>query len=138
MGKAAAGQYVQERNPRHSRPRPEEPAGRDPRPHRDPQGGDRRCRRARRERADADRLYPRRRQGAHRDGQRSRRRCHGRRARHHHPARAGRQDRKSTRLNSSHVKISYAVFCLKKKKKKKKYLFIKKKKKKKLIKKKQK
>src|SRR5690349_22452883 len=29
-------------------------------------------------------------------------------------------DRKSTRLNSSHVEISYAVFCLKKKKKKKK------------------
>src|SRR5690606_39691064 len=29
-------------------------------------------------------------------------------------------DRKSTRLNSSHVKISYAVFCLKKKKKPKK------------------
>src|SRR5690606_40443613 len=29
------------------------------------------------------------------------------------------RDRKSTRLNSSHVKISYAVFCLKKKKKKK-------------------
>src|SRR5690606_39342093 len=28
------------------------------------------------------------------------------------------QDRKSTRLNSSHVKISYAVFCLKKKRKK--------------------
>src|SRR5204863_7922496 len=28
-------------------------------------------------------------------------------------------DRKSTRLNSSHVEISYAVFCLKKKKKKK-------------------
>src|SRR5690606_41281254 len=27
------------------------------------------------------------------------------------------QDRKSTRLNSSHVKISYAVFCLKKKNK---------------------
>src|SRR5699024_12882266 len=27
---------------------------------------------------------------------------------------AGRQDRKSTRLNSSHVSISYAVFCLKK------------------------
>src|SRR6266511_4881778 len=27
-----------------------------------------------------------------------------------------RLDRKSTRLNSSHVKISYAVFCLKKKK----------------------
>src|SRR5207249_11564794 len=30
----------------------------------------------------------------------------------------GRIDRKSTRLNSSHVSISYAVFCLKKKKKK--------------------
>src|SRR3989442_10693019 len=29
----------------------------------------------------------------------------------------GRRDRKSTRLNSSHVRISYAVFCLKKKKK---------------------
>src|SRR5690349_22625448 len=28
-----------------------------------------------------------------------------------------REDRKSTRLNSSHVEISYAVFCLKKKKK---------------------
>src|SRR5207253_10195893 len=28
------------------------------------------------------------------------------------------RDRKSTRLNSSHVAISYAVFCLKKKKKK--------------------
>src|SRR5215510_15878730 len=33
------------------------------------------------------------------------------------PAPRGR-DRKSTRLNSSHVAISYAVFCLKKKKKK--------------------
>src|SRR5690606_39775961 len=30
--------------------------------------------------------------------------------------RAPPRDRKSTRLNSSHVKISYAVFCLKKKK----------------------
>src|SRR5439155_25596913 len=30
---------------------------------------------------------------------------------------SGRQDRKSTRLNSSHVAISYAVFCLKKKRK---------------------
>src|SRR5690242_21169192 len=29
----------------------------------------------------------------------------------------GREDRKSTRLNSSHMSISYAVFCLKKKKK---------------------
>src|SRR5438445_2229333 len=31
---------------------------------------------------------------------------------------AARRDRKSTRLNSSHANISYAVFCLKKKKKK--------------------
>src|SRR3712207_7556059 len=30
---------------------------------------------------------------------------------------SGAQDRKSTRLNSSHANISYAVFCLKKKKK---------------------
>src|SRR5437870_11301472 len=38
----------------------------------------------------------------------------------HLAARIGQQlDRKSTRLNSSHVAISYAVFCLKKKKKKK-------------------
>src|SRR6266498_5086300 len=41
-------------------------------------------------------------------------------------------DRKSTRLNSSHVRISYAVFCLKKKKKKKYMLKNKKKKKKKI------
>src|SRR5689334_24217281 len=33
--------------------------------------------------------------------------------------REGELDRKSTRLNSSHSSISYAVFCLKKKKKKK-------------------
>src|SRR5689334_23786168 len=33
-------------------------------------------------------------------------------------ARQFREDRKSTRLNSSHSSISYAVFCLKKKKKK--------------------
>src|SRR5690606_41611463 len=47
------------------------------------------------------------------------------RAADHHPDGAGavqrfrepgESDRKSTRLNSSHVKISYAVFCLKKKK----------------------
>src|SRR5258707_8632369 len=33
------------------------------------------------------------------------------------PATVARLDRKSTRLNSSHANISYAVFCLKKKKK---------------------
>src|SRR5438034_1138118 len=38
-----------------------------------------------------------------------------------HRTRAG-QDRKSTRLNSSHTVISYAVFCLKKKKKSSKYI----------------
>src|SRR5688572_31169469 len=40
-------------------------------------------------------------------------------SRRKHPERAGRrecvEDRKSTRLNSSHSQISYAVFCLKKK-----------------------
>src|SRR2546427_2895480 len=34
------------------------------------------------------------------------------------PGASGAVDRKSTRLNSSHSQISYAVFCLKKKKKK--------------------
>src|SRR5690349_22909977 len=41
-------------------------------------------------------------------------RCPLRRRRGGRPA--SRSDRKSTRLNSSHVEISYAVFCLKKKK----------------------
>src|SRR5688572_31846795 len=35
-----------------------------------------------------------------------------------------RRDRKSTRLNSSHSQISYAVFCLKKKKKNKIHTYI--------------
>src|SRR5438128_11593537 len=40
-----------------------------------------------------------------------------RRAAHHHRGRGlADRDRKSTRLNSSHGSISYAVFCLKKKK----------------------
>src|SRR5437899_3400339 len=34
----------------------------------------------------------------------------------------GQRDRKSTRLNSSHLGISYAVFCLKKKKRKTMYM----------------
>src|SRR5438034_1228055 len=41
-----------------------------------------------------------------------------RRGRHHRAGVARRKDRKSTRLNSSHTVISYAVFCLKKKKNK--------------------
>src|SRR5688572_32496789 len=45
------------------------------------------------------------------------------RARGHDARRAGAADRKSTRLNSSHSQISYAVFCLKKKKKKKNKIF---------------
>src|SRR5206468_6859806 len=38
----------------------------------------------------------------------------------HRPGDSGQGDRKSTRLNSSHDQISYAVFCLKKKKESKK------------------
>src|SRR3712207_7750450 len=38
------------------------------------------------------------------------------RAEDEHEQGRGRRDRKSTRLNSSHANISYAVFCLKKKK----------------------
>src|SRR5690606_41595153 len=45
-------------------------------------------------------------------------RRHGARGQPRDSARAAPRDRKSTRLNSSHVKISYAVFCLKKKKNK--------------------
>src|SRR3712207_6892526 len=49
---------------------------------------------------------------------------HGRAPQRLHGAQGHRElgdaDRKSTRLNSSHANISYAVFCLKKKKKKKK------------------
>src|SRR5688572_32210784 len=39
-------------------------------------------------------------------------------AQRHRTQEHNRRDRKSTRLNSSHSQISYAVFCLKKKKKK--------------------
>src|SRR2546430_5860162 len=45
------------------------------------------------------------------DAPRRDRDCH----RPHHDERHDGQDRKSTRLNSSHSQISYAVFCLKKK-----------------------
>src|SRR2546427_4093994 len=44
--------------------------------------------------------------------------------RSHRASHRGERDRKSTRLNSSHSQISYAVFCLKKKKKKKNYKTI--------------
>src|SRR2546426_8428104 len=50
-----------------------------------------------------------------RNSSRNRRNCDGREL----------VDRKSTRLNSSHLVISYAVFCLKKKKTKKKEQYIK-------------
>src|SRR5205085_3826142 len=46
--------------------------------------------------------------------------CHGERKRSDSAAWRSPTDRKSTRLNSSHSQISYAVFCLKKKKKKNK------------------
>src|SRR2546430_6444003 len=52
-------------------------------------------------------------------------RVHSRRDRRGVPGRRERsalRDRKSTRLNSSHSQISYAVFCLKKKKKKPKHI----------------
>src|SRR5437660_5041258 len=58
---------------------------------------------------DIGRKRPVRRQRLAREPQRVR--CEGQRE--------GQPDRKSTRLNSSHVAISYAVFCLKKKKKNK-------------------
>src|SRR5690349_23117088 len=59
----------------------------------------------------------------HRLGRRNRRRPRARRrplqaVRRSRIHAAEQRDRKSTRLNSSHVEISYAVFCLKKKKKK--------------------
>src|SRR5260221_9095839 len=54
--------------------------------------------------------------GRQRDAQPRRAFGHGGRADGGHPQ----ADRKSTRLNSSHTVISYAVFCLKKKKKKSK------------------
>src|SRR2546430_5196437 len=46
-----------------------------------------------------------------------RRRPDGREQGRRHPEQREHRDRKSTRLNSSHSQISYAVFCLKKKKK---------------------
>src|SRR5579864_9602715 len=58
------------------------------------------------------------------------RRPTGRRPRSPGASAGWRVDRKSTRLNSSHMSISYAVFCLKKKKKKQNRYRIKKKKKK--------
>src|SRR5699024_12171225 len=61
--------------------------------------GDRSSRQRRRRRPPGGELQPVLARSPVREGQR-----------HPHP-----QDRKSTRLNSSHVSISYAVFCLKKK-----------------------
>src|SRR6516165_11795583 len=60
---------------------------------------------------------------------RSRPRCPGPASRNPGTAPARGPDRKSTRLNSSHSQISYAVFCLKKKKNTKINIFIQKKKK---------
>src|SRR3712207_8177481 len=68
---------------------------------------------------DLDRIFHRGRRGEHRVG---RGRQRGQRVlmlKQHEgeQSEAAREDRKSTRLNSSHANISYAVFCLKKKKK---------------------
>src|SRR5437868_14268768 len=49
-------------------------------------------------------------------GGRTRFLCRSFQSRSGEPGNPQREDRKSTRLNSSHVSISYAVFCLKKKK----------------------
>src|SRR5690606_40272808 len=57
---------------------------------------------------------PRRRRGQQRHCQRG---GDGRQRESHRVHSIGLRDRKSTRLNSSHVKTSYAVFCLKKKEK---------------------
>src|SRR5688572_32194893 len=82
-----------------------------------------RVRAARHARAEGEVLLP---QGAQQVRQRLERTHHGapRGGREAERADASQQeerepDRKSTRLNSSHSQISYAVFCLKKKKKKK-------------------
>src|SRR6266566_8130680 len=92
-----------------------------------------------------DQLQGERSRGHVRDPPRARRRFPGHRGQrlgwpgtgqvHHQERRPARPrrgpgDRKSTRLNSSHLVISYAVFCFKKKKKKKKINYIKKNKKK--------
>src|SRR2546426_8541086 len=53
-------------------------------------------------------------------GEPERARQRDRQGQRQHRRRGADQDRKSTRLNSSHLVISYAVFCLKKKKKKRK------------------
>ena len=90
MGAAAARQRLQERNSRHRRARPEEPARRHSRPHRNAQGDDRQRRLLARKRAGPDRPHPRGGQAADGDGRQPDRRRHGRRARHHDPARAGR------------------------------------------------
>src|SRR3712207_7549572 len=67
-----------------------------------------------RRRAGGPRLRPEPDRRAAPDRRSTRRRAGGTRQR-----RPAQLDRKSTRLNSSHANISYAVFCLKKKKKKK-------------------
>src|SRR5262245_63869831 len=53
---------------------------------------------------------------ARQHGNRRRGRVDGLHCHHRHAVGADGEDRKSTRLNSSHLGISYAVFCLKKKK----------------------
>src|SRR2546428_5574094 len=65
--------------------------------------------------ADEDQGHP----GAQESSRRRRRRLATRERQSRHPSESsgsGGRDRKSTRLNSSHDQISYAVFCLKKKK----------------------
>src|SRR3712207_7727633 len=63
-------------------------------------------------------------EGGARDAGRPRNRPQGRRRRAQEVPHLHQADRKSTRLNSSHANISYAVFCLKKKKKHKNLLLV--------------
>src|SRR5690606_41824050 len=65
--------------------------------------------------SDLDRAEPARRRRRQPGAQPAREPARQRVEVHPRPASGAHRDRKSTRLNSSHVKISYAVFCLKKK-----------------------
>ena len=92
MAAAAARQRLQERNPGHRRPRPEESARRHPRPHRDADRADL-DRGLEGKRHRPDRPHPRRHQAPDLDGRPSDLGCDGGRLRHHHPPRAGRRRR---------------------------------------------
>ena len=90
MAAPAARQRVQERDARHRRPRPEEPARRHPRPHRDAEGTGRRRDGLEGRRNRPGRPHPRCHQAPDLDGRPADLGCDGRCLRHHDPARGGR------------------------------------------------